>query len=174
MVVWSSWLRGLWALRRGGATAKIRRSIICFKMSYFICNLFDVSGPTMSQAAFPIGQASAYILGQLEAGVRLVKALFFTVGTGLGASLFRSSSTCCAVRVSSQPSCEACHLCHELGVGGNQGLIVDCNLRDCGCELLQNKLFCGRGCGKVVEVIFKVILVDKVVDCSALWGHSSA
>ena len=31
-----------------------------------------------------------------------------------------------------------------------------------------------RGCGWIVEVIFKTILVDKVVYCGALWGHSLA
>ena len=33
----------------------------------------------MSQAAFPIGRASACIIGQLGSGVRLVKSLFFTL-----------------------------------------------------------------------------------------------
>ena len=99
MAVWSLWLRGLWGLRGGGATANIRRSIICFKMRYFICNFFYVSGPTMSQAAFPIGRVSACILGQFEAGVRFVKALSFTVETGLGDLIVRRSSTCCAVGV---------------------------------------------------------------------------
>ena len=137
-------------LERGRATANIRRIIICFKMSYFICNILYVSCPSMSQAAFPIGRASACILGQFEAGVRLVKALFFTVRTGIGALLVWRISTCCAVGVLFQPSCEVCHLCHELGVGGNQGLIVDFHRRDCGRELRQNDLLLGRGCGKIV------------------------
>ena len=122
-------------LERGGNMANISKSIICFKMRYFICNIFYVSGPSMSQADFPIGRASACILGKFEAGVRLVKDLFFTVRTGLGESFVRYISTCCAVRVSSQTSCEVCHLFHELGVGGKQGLIVDCHRRDCGREL---------------------------------------
>ena len=41
----------------------------------------------MSQAAFPIGRASACIIGQFEAGVRLVKALFFQCGQVLGLHL---------------------------------------------------------------------------------------
>ena len=43
----------------------------------------------MSQADFPIRQASTCILGQFEAGVRLMKALFFAMREGLGASLVR-------------------------------------------------------------------------------------
>ena len=100
----------------------------------------------MSQAPFTIGWASACILGQFDAGVRLVKALFLTVRSGLGASLVRRISTCCAVGFSSQPSCEVCHLYHELVVGVNQGLVVDFHIRDCGRELCQHGFFRGRGC----------------------------
>ena len=101
-----------------------------------------------------------------------MKALFFTVMTGFGASLVCRIFTCYAVGVSSQNSCEVCHVCHELGFCGNQGLVVDCHRRDCVRELLQNDLFHSGGCGKIVEVIFKVVLVDEVVDCGALWVHS--
>ena len=103
-----------------------------------------------------------------------MKALFFAIRADLRDLLVHRICTCCAVGVSSQPSCEVCHLCHELGVGVNQGLIVDCRRRDCGRELLQNDLFRGRGYGKVVEVIFEVILVDEVLNFGALWGHSLA
>ena len=86
--------RALGLERGGGATANIGRIIICFKMRYFICNILYVSGPTMSQAAFSIGRASACILGQFENGFRIVKALFFAVRTGLGDLLVRCSSAC--------------------------------------------------------------------------------
>ena len=114
----------------------------------------------MSQADFPIGRASACIIGQFEAGVRLVKALFFAMRAGLGDFLVRRIFTFCAVVVLAQPSCEGCHLCHELGVGGHQGLVVDCHRRDCGRELCQHEFFRGCGCGYIVEVIFEVVLVD--------------
>ena len=158
-------------LERGGATANIRIIIIFFKMRYFICNIFYVSGPTMSQSTFPNWEGVCLHCWPVRGRCQDVKALFFTVRTGIGALLVQSTSTCCAVGVSSQPSCEVCHLFHELGAGGNQCLIVDCHYRDCGCELLQHDLFCGRVCGKVVEVIFEVFFADKVVDCGAnnLW-----
>ena len=124
------------------------------KNALFYLQSFYVSVPIISQSAFQIGRASDCILGQFEAGVRLVKALLFTVGTGLGDSLVQISSTCYAVGVSSQHSCEVCHLFHELGVVGNQGLVVDFHCRDCGRELLQNDLFRGCSCGYVVKVIF--------------------
>ena len=56
-------------------------------MCYFICNIFYVSGLTISQAAFQIGRASTYILGQFEAGVRLLKSLFLHRGQVLGLRL---------------------------------------------------------------------------------------
>ena len=143
-------------------------------MRYFICNIFYISSPSMSQADFPIGWASTSIIGQFEACIRLVKALFFTVRIGLGYFLVWCIFTCCAVGVSSQPSCEVCHLCHKLGVGGNQGLIVDCHRYNCGYEFCQHNLFRGRGCGNIVKVIFEVVLVDDVVYCGSLWGHGLA
>ena len=106
-------------LERGGATSNIRRICVRFKMRYFICNISYVSGPTMAQAAFPIGRASTCIIGQSEAGIRLVESLLFAVRTGLGDSLVRRCSACFAVGVSSQPSCEVCHLCRKLGVCGD-------------------------------------------------------
>ena len=71
---------------------------------------------------------------------------------------------CFASDVSSQLSCEVCYLCSELGVCGYQGFVVGCQRRDCGRELLQNDFFCGRGRGKVVEVIFEVVFFDEVVN----------
>ena len=56
--------------------------------------------------------------------------------------------------------------------GGNQGIIVDCHLRDCGREMLQHDLLCGHSCDKISEVIFEVVLVDEFFDCGAFWGHS--
>ena len=64
MAVWSPWLQELWALRGGGGgKANIRRSINALKMRYFNCNIFYVSGPSISQTAFRIWWASASILG---------------------------------------------------------------------------------------------------------------
>ena len=73
----------------------------------------------MSQAAFPVGRASDCILGQFEAGIRLVKVLFFAMREGLGALLVRRIFTCCAVGVLAQPSCEGCYICHDVGVDGH-------------------------------------------------------
>ena len=91
-------------LERRGSTANIRRSIKCFKMRYFICNIFQVSVPSMSHADFPIGQTSACIIGQFEAGFMLVKALFFATRSGLGSSLVPPICTHCTVEVPAHPS----------------------------------------------------------------------
>ena len=74
-------------LERLGEASNIKRSIICFKMRYFICNIFYVSGPTMSQSAVPMGGASSCILGQVKEGVRLLKALLLQCGQVLGLRL---------------------------------------------------------------------------------------
>ena len=72
----------------------------------------------MSQAAFPIGWASTCILGQFEAGVKIVKALSFAMRAGLRASLVRPHiCTFCSVGISAQSSCESCHLGYKVGVG---------------------------------------------------------
>ena len=128
----------------------------------------------MSQADFPIGRSSACIIGQFKAGDRVLKVLFFSMMEGLGSLLVRRICTCCAVRVSAQPSCEDCHLFYEIVVGGHQGLVVDCNCRDCGRALYQNDFFGCCCCIYIVELIFKVVLVDKVFYCGALWGHNLA
>ena len=63
MVVWSLWwLRWLRKMKGGGNTANSRRIFIFFKMIYFNCNIFYVSGPTMSQAVFPIWRALDSVL----------------------------------------------------------------------------------------------------------------
>ena len=62
IAVWLLWLRWLQNLKWGGATANSRRSFICFKIIYFNCNIFYVSGPTLSQAAFPICRALAGVI----------------------------------------------------------------------------------------------------------------
>ena len=99
-----------------------------------------------------------------------MEAVFFGVWIGTWDSLVLRCAACFASRISSQPSFEVCYLYSELGVCGNQGFVVGCQRYDCSRELLQHDLFCGRGRGKVAEVIFAVVFVDEVVNYGDLWG----
>ena len=62
IAVWLLWLFRLRNLKGGGDTSNSRIIFICFKMIYFIFNIFYISSPTLSQDDFPICRALAGVL----------------------------------------------------------------------------------------------------------------
>ena len=66
---------------------------------------------------------------------------------------------------------EAGHLRSKFRVVGHQRFVIGREGYNSRSELIQHRLVVGGGCRKVVEVVFKVVLAEKFVNGTPIWGR---